>query len=399
MQPLRALRRAGHPGRPEGRGLPLRHARRRHRVGVRRHRAAEQGRDPGEGRREGGRHRRGLRDGPHEPGRAPQAGRGHLERGERRGRRGHGRELRQVQPHLHDGVLGRPRQYQADPPAGWYARPHVRPEGRDHRPAHQGELPRRPVGPGILHFHAWRPQGPGRHGAAYRRLGVPDPSSGGRGPGRHHPRDRLRHQRRRAVPHLQREGRPRREPDRPLPAGRRRGSRRYRGGGRRRVRHVHGPGEGARGRGHHRGGHPHGHDLPCRPRRVPEVLRLGPGHVASGQHRHGGGHHCRPVHRRAGHAADHAHVPHRRCCGRGHHPRSPARPRAVRGPQAQGPGGARRDLGHHADRGRQAVQDHHDPRPGGQLPRVRGERPCPAAAGRERRLRGQGGPAAPPRAR
>ena len=118
------------------------------------------------------------------------------------------------------------------------------------------------------------------------------------------------HQRRRAVPHLQREGRPRREPDRPLPAGRRRGSRRYRGGGRRRVRHVHGPGEGARGRGHHRGGHPHGHDLPCRPRRVPEVLRLGPGHVASGQHRHGGGHHRRPVHRRAGHAADHAHVPH-----------------------------------------------------------------------------------------
>ena len=41
----------------------------------------------------------------HEPRRAPQAGRRHLERRERRSRRGHGRELRQVQPHLHDGLL------------------------------------------------------------------------------------------------------------------------------------------------------------------------------------------------------------------------------------------------------------------------------------------------------
>ena len=148
-------------------------------------------------------------------------------------------------------------------------------------------------------------------------------------------------------------------------------------------------------RGHHRGGHPHGHDLPCRPRRVPEVLRLAtwprsrpvnigtavgiiaaqsigePGTQLTMRTFHTGG--------VAGEDITHG---------------LPARPRAVRGPQAQGPGGARRDLGHHADRGRQAVQDHHDPRPGGQLPRVRGERPCPAAAGRERRLRGQGGPAA-----
>ena len=32
-----------------------------------------------------------------------------------------------------------------------------------------------------------------------------------------------------------------------------------------------------------------------------------------GQHRRGGGRHRRPVDRRAGHAADHAHLPHRRC--------------------------------------------------------------------------------------
>ena len=38
--------RAGHPGRPQRRGLPLRDARWRYRVGVRRDRAAEQARDP-----------------------------------------------------------------------------------------------------------------------------------------------------------------------------------------------------------------------------------------------------------------------------------------------------------------------------------------------------------------
>ena len=53
---------------------------------------------------------------------------------------------------------------------------------------------------------------------------------------------------------------------------------------------------------------------------MPEVLRLGSRHVASGEHRHGGGHHRRPVHRRARHPADHAHVPHRRRRRRGPSP-------------------------------------------------------------------------------
>ena len=51
----------------------------------------------------------------------------------------------------------------------------------------QGQLPRGPVGPGVLHLHPRCPQGSRRHRAAYRRLGLPDPSSGGRLAGRHHP--------------------------------------------------------------------------------------------------------------------------------------------------------------------------------------------------------------------
>ena len=41
-----------------------------------------------------------------------------------------------------------------------------------------------------------RPEGHGRYRPAYRRLGLPDPPSGGRVPGGHHPGGRLRHRRR-----------------------------------------------------------------------------------------------------------------------------------------------------------------------------------------------------------
>ena len=41
-----------------------------------------------------------------------------------------------------------------------------------------------------------RPEGHGRHRSAYRRLGLPDPPSGGRVPGGHHPGGRLRYRRR-----------------------------------------------------------------------------------------------------------------------------------------------------------------------------------------------------------
>jgi DNA-directed RNA polymerase subunit beta' len=46
--------------------------------------------------------------------------------------------------------------------------------------------------------------------------------------------------------------------------------------------------------------------------RLRQVLRPRPGARHAGQHRRGGRRHRRPVDRRAGHAADHAHLPHRR---------------------------------------------------------------------------------------
>ena len=129
--------RAGHPGRPQGRGLPLRHARRRHRVGVRRHRAAEQGRDPGEPptRRSPPSTRTTRWASCSDDERHKQVVDIWNEANEEVGE-AMARELRQVQPHLHDGVLRRPRQHQADPPAGRYARPHVR-----HRRARSSSRP------------------------------------------------------------------------------------------------------------------------------------------------------------------------------------------------------------------------------------------------------------------
>ncbi len=53
-------------------------------------------------------------------------------------------------------------------------------------------------------------------------------------------------------------------------------------------------------------------DLRGRGRRVRPLLRARPGPRHPGQHRRGGGRDRRPVDRRAGHPADHAHVPHRR---------------------------------------------------------------------------------------
>ena len=64
----------------------------------------------------------------------------------------------------------------------------------------QRQLPRGPDGSGVLHLLPRRPQGPGRHGPAYRRLGLPDPPPGGRLPGRDRPRGRLLRHPRRACP-------------------------------------------------------------------------------------------------------------------------------------------------------------------------------------------------------
>ena len=67
------------------------------------------------------------------------------------------------------------------------------------------------VGARVLHRHAGRPEGPRRHGAAYRRLGLPDPSSRRRRAGAHHQRRRPVRRRRPGPRHLDR-GRRRRRP-------------------------------------------------------------------------------------------------------------------------------------------------------------------------------------------
>ena len=121
----------------------------------------------------------------------------------------------QLQPGLHHGGLGRPRIEAADPPAGGHARPDGEAVRRDHRDADHGELPRRPDGHGVLHLHPRRAQGSRRHRTEDGRLGLPDPPSRGRGAGRHHPRDRLRHDGRHRSPRHRRIGRDHRAAARP----------------------------------------------------------------------------------------------------------------------------------------------------------------------------------------
>ena len=99
-----------------------------------------------------------------------------------------------------------------------------------------------------------------------------------------------------------------------------------------------------------------------------QVLRHEPGHLQARGPRRGRRHHRRPVHRRAGHPADHAYLPHRRPGRRGHHPGpSPCRG-AFRGPETQAdghPGGNRRHgqvRGGH--QGQPLEHHHHRPRRG-----------------------------------
>ena len=111
-------------------------------------------------------------------------------------RNGTPRQGREVQPRLHHGGLRRARLEAADSPAGGHARLDGQALGRNHRAADQGELPRRPVRARVLHLDARRSQGPGRHRAQDRGLGLPDASSRRRGAGRDRVRSRLRHARR-----------------------------------------------------------------------------------------------------------------------------------------------------------------------------------------------------------
>ena len=98
-----------------------------------------------------------------------------------------------VQPARHDGRLRRPGERPADPPDRRHEGPRVQPPRRDDPPPDQVLLPGGPVGARVLHLDPRRAEGPGRHRAADRRLGLPHPPPGRRRPGADRPRGRLRH--------------------------------------------------------------------------------------------------------------------------------------------------------------------------------------------------------------
>jgi len=163
--------------------------------GVHRRRAdpARQAGDHGRLRHQGRQDRQALRAWRGDRGRAARGTHPDLDRRDGRTDQRDGSQLLGDQPDLHDGELGCSRKHDPDAPDRRHARPGGQPEGRDHRPPDQVELPRRPDRAGVLHLHPRRPQGAGRHRTAYRRLGLPDPSPGRRLAGRHHPRGGLRY--------------------------------------------------------------------------------------------------------------------------------------------------------------------------------------------------------------
>ena len=85
---------------------------------------------------------------------------------------------------LHDGALRRPRLGGADQAARRHARPDGQAVGRDHRDADHLELQGRPDRARVLQLDPRRPQGPRRHGAEDRELGLSDPPPGRRRAGR-----------------------------------------------------------------------------------------------------------------------------------------------------------------------------------------------------------------------
>ncbi len=154
-------------------------------------------------------------------------------------------------------------------------------------------------------------------------LGISDAPSGRRRAGCDHLRAGLRHGRGHQHP-----GCGRRRPGDRVAARARAGTyggRRYRQPrGRRDHRQVRRPDRGTARRGDREGAdpgaaNPLGADVRDGCRRVRQVLRARSGARHAGQHRRGGGRYRRPVDRRAGHAADDAHVPHRRHGAGGRH--------------------------------------------------------------------------------
>ena len=263
---------------------------------------------------------------PHHPGREVQQGGRRLGQGDRPRRRrddeahsgrreGRHRPHQADELHLHDEPLRRPRFARADEAARRHARPDGPSGWLDHRDADHVELQGRPDRDGVLQLHPRRPQGSGRHGAQDRQLRLPDPSSRRRGAGLHRHRAGLRHHQ--GPAHAGggrfRSGHGDAWPTRPRPH---RGGRRS-GACHRQAHRAGRPDHRRARRGEDRGGqrpgvpHPLGAHLRDQERRVRQVLRARSCPRHAGQPRRGGRRHRRPVDRRAGHPAHHAHLPHR----------------------------------------------------------------------------------------
>ena len=221
--------------------------------------------------------------------------------------------------------------------------PRVQPARRDDPAPDQVLVPRGPVGARVLHLDPRHPQGPGRHRAAHRRLGLPHAPPGRRRPGAHRQefdcgtsrgiwieRRRARHPGPARLPRDQRLG-PR------AGRGRRRSpTARDRAGHDARWPTTSSASATTR-RSTASGCAPRSPARPS-PGRVRALLRPVARHPPAHRARRGGRRHRRPVDRRAGHPAHHADLPLRRRGRERHHPRPAARRRALRGPHAQGRG-------------------------------------------------------------
>jgi hypothetical protein len=175
----------------------------------------QQGDASGQGDRRGGSRRGGAPERvDHQRGTVQQGGR-HLVRGDRTDRVGdasrdgdgddpdsrrEGYENPELQPHLHDGGLGRAGIRQADATARRDERLDGQALGGDHRDTDHLELPRRPVGGTVLHIHSRCPKRSRGHRTQDGELRIPHPETGGRGAGLHHHRRGLRDARRDSRP-------------------------------------------------------------------------------------------------------------------------------------------------------------------------------------------------------
>ena len=181
------------PRQPQEPRVPLRHQGGRDDRRRGRHHASGEAEDPGRAREACAEGRAAVPQGHHHGRRTPPGAHRDLDAGDRRGQGRDGGPVHEDQPDLHDGQLGRAREHHADPAAGGDARPRGQPEGGDHPPSDQVELPRGSVGPRVLHLDPRCAQGSGRHRAADGRLGLPHKASRRRGTRGHRPRGGLRH--------------------------------------------------------------------------------------------------------------------------------------------------------------------------------------------------------------